>query len=138
MPEGTVQVTISAPERENRTFECSEVLVPGSEGVFSVRAGHTPFLTMLIPGVVQLVDKKGEEAFYAVSHGFAEVRNDHVLILADTCEAGREIDVQRAEEARERAEKRLAKPDDDTDIMRAEYALFRSLARQQAGGRQSY
>src|SRR2546427_11598230 len=83
-----------------------EVIAPGSEGYFGVLRGHAPFLTTL--GVGELTYRKGRDEYHlALAGGFAEVRNDKVIILADSAEKPEEIDRERAERARQRAEQRL-------------------------------
>ena len=76
-----------------------------------------------------LVKKGGEEFYLAVSGGFIEVRPDHIIILADADERVEEIDVKRAEKAKQRAQERLAKHTPDVDVAKAEAALRRSLTR---------
>jgi F-type H+-transporting ATPase subunit epsilon len=106
-----------------------EVVVPGSEGYFGVLPGHAPFLATL--GIGELTYRQGrEERHLAVSGGFAEVRNDKVIVLADTAERPDEIDRARAERARERAERRLGgRTQEEIDYTRAACALARALTR---------
>ena len=129
MAEGTLKVELCAPERAKQSLEVTEVICPGEEGVFTVLPGHTPLLSLLAPGVVQVFDVSGGEQYFAVSGGFAEVRDNTVIILADAYEPGAQIDLERAVEAQERAERRLKKPEENLDLLRAEMALSRSLAR---------
>ena len=124
-----IEVELSAPERVTVRATVKEVIVPGADGVFTVRAGHTPLLTTLAPGVLAARDEAGQETFYAVNGGFAEVKSDTVSILADAFEPGQDIDLVRAQAAQERAQTRLQKPAEDTDVERAERALARSFAR---------
>jgi F-type H+-transporting ATPase subunit epsilon len=85
-------------------------------------------MTMLTPG--ELMVRKGpEESYYAVTGGFLEVRPDKIVVLADAAERADEIDVARAEEARKRAQERLANPSTGIDVGRAEAALSRSMIR---------
>jgi len=115
----------------------SEVVAPGSEGYFGVLPDHVPFITTLKPG--NLTYWRGKEAHHlAVSRGYAEVRGDRVSILVDSAETAEEIDVARADRARERAERRLAawaSGSEDIDFTRAEAALHRALARLEAAGK---
>src|SRR4029434_1618216 len=91
------------------TESVDEIVIPGSQGYFGVLPGHAPLLTTL--GIGELMYRVGrDERYLAVSGGFAEVRNDKVIVLADTAERPEEIDRARAERARERAERRLARP----------------------------
>jgi F-type H+-transporting ATPase subunit epsilon len=94
-----------------------------------VLPGHAPFLTTLGIGLVTYKIGR-EEHHVVVSGGFAEVRNDKVIILADTAERPSEIDVERAERARQRAESRIfGRTQDDVDYMRAMAALLRAQTR---------
>ena len=135
---GLIPVQFCAPERESLSLDVTEIVIPGADGVFSVLPAHTPLLSTLAPGVVVVFDDAGQEGHYAVSGGFAEVKEDRVVILADTFEQGEKIDIERARAALQRAQERLKKPSDDLDVFRAELALARALARIQAHSRQGY
>ena len=115
--------------------EVDEVVAPGIEGYFGVWPGHAAFLTTL--GAGELSYRRGQQARYlSVAGGFAEVRNDKVVILADTAEQSEEIDRERAERARQRAEQRLSgRSQDAVDFARAAAALARALARLQVSSR---
>src|SRR5688572_30312091 len=107
-----------------------EVVAPGIEGYFGVLPGHAPFLTTL--GIGELTYRIGrEERHLAIAGGFAEVRNDKVIILADTAEAPEDIDRARAERARARAEQRLfgRSQESEVDYERAARAHARAQAR---------
>jgi F-type H+-transporting ATPase subunit epsilon len=125
---------LATPMRLLLSESVDEVVAPGSEGYFGVLPGHAPFLTTLGIGLVTYKIGR-EEHHVVVSGGFAEVRNDKVIILADTAERPDEIDVERAERARQRAESRLfGRTQDDVDYMRAMAALLRAQTRLQAAG----
>ncbi len=117
--------------------EVDEVVVPGSEGYFGVLPGHAPLLSTL--GVGEVSYRHGREEHYlAVMDGFAEVRGDRVIILAESAELPEEIDRERAERSRQRAEQRLAGRSggpDEVDYARALAALSRALARLQVASR---
>ena len=120
---------IATPMRLVVTETVDEVVAPGSEGYFGVLPGHAPFLTTLGVGVVTYRSGR-EENQLAVVGGFAEVRNDKVIILADSAERPEEIDRARAERARERAERRLGgRSEDETNYVRAQASLARALVR---------
>src|SRR5512132_1228729 len=110
---------LATPTRMVVTAEVDEVVAPGSEGYFGVLPGHAPFLATL--GIGELTYRIGrEEHHVAISGGFAEVRNDKVIILADAAETPVEIDRARAERARDRAEARLAgRSQEEVDYARA-------------------
>jgi F-type H+-transporting ATPase subunit epsilon len=126
---------IATPTRLVVTETVDEVVAPGSEGYFGVLPGHAPFLTTL--GTGELTYRIGrDERHLAVSGGFAEVRNDKVIVLADTAERPEDIDRGRAEAARERAERRLSgRGGEDIDFVRAQRALARALVRLQVASR---
>jgi F-type H+-transporting ATPase subunit epsilon len=124
---------LATPTRMLVSAEADEVVAPGSEGYFGVWPGHAAFLTTLAPGEVTY--RSGHtEHFLAVMGGFAEVRADKVLVLAEEAEKPEEIDRERAERARQRAEMRLqgrspAGRQEDIDFARALASLCRALAR---------
>jgi F-type H+-transporting ATPase subunit epsilon len=126
---------IATPTRLVVAEQVDEVVAPGIEGYFGVLPGHAPFLTTL--GIGEVTYRVGrDERHLAVSGGFAEVRNDKVIVLADTAERPDEIDRARAEAARQRAEQRLGgRGGDEIDYARAMYALARALTRLQVAER---
>ena len=125
---------IATPMRLVVAETVDEIVVPGSEGYFGVLPGHTAFLTTL--GIGELMYRIGrDEHNLAVAGGFAEVRNDKVIVLTDTAERPEEIDRARAERARDRAERRLSgRGDEEVDYQRALAALMRALARIRTAG----
>jgi len=126
---------VATPTRLAVAETADEIVVPGSQGYFGVLPGHAAFLTTL--GVGELMYRVGRDEHYlAVAGGFAEVRNDKVIVLADSAERPEEIDRARAEGARDRAERRLAgRSESDVDYTRAMAALARALTRLQTAGR---
>src|SRR5499425_3025047 len=126
---------IATPTRLVVAETVDEIVIPGSEGYFGVLPGHTAFLTTL--GIGELMYRIGRDEHYmTVARGFAEVRNDKVIVLADTAERPAEIDRPRAERAKERAERRLAgRTDEEVDYTRALAALARAITRIMTAGR---
>jgi F-type H+-transporting ATPase subunit epsilon len=126
---------LATPTRMVVAETVDEVVVPGSEGYFGVLPGHAPLLATL--GIGELTYRIGrEERHVAVAGGFAEVRNDKVIVLADTAELPQDIDRARAERARDRAEHRLAgRGQEEVDYVRAAAALARALMRLQVAAR---
>jgi F-type H+-transporting ATPase subunit epsilon len=130
---------IVTPDRALVREEVDEVVVPGSQGEFGVLPGHTPLLSTLKVG--ELWYRQGQEKHYmAIAFGFVEVLPDRVTVLAQVGERAQEIDVQRAERAKQRAEQRLAQAQSqltqiDFDIERARIALMKSLLRLQVASR---
>ena len=99
-----------------------------TEGEIGVLKGHIPMTVIVKPGVLTITTDQGEK-LAALHAGFAEILQEQVTILAEIIEWPREIDKERAEEARERAEERLRSKSPETDIARAETALLRAMAR---------
>ena len=126
---------IATPTRLAVSEPVDEVVAPGIEGYFGVLPGHAPFLTTL--GIGEVLYRAGrDERYLALAGGFAEVRNDKVIILADSAERPDEIDRSRAERAKERAERRLSsRSSEEVDFARAAAALARALTRLQTAGR---
>ena len=129
-----IDLQVMTPDRGIIRDRIDEVEIPGSEGYFGVLPGHRPMLASLSTG--EMWYRKGEEKLYlAIAFGFAEVLPDRVTILARLAERPEEIDADRAEAARRRAEERLTRPQSDIDYERARVALTKSLMRLQVSAR---
>ncbi len=118
-------VTPDGPVLEDR-FEM--VSCRAENGELGILPGHIPLVAPLTISSVRLKRENNTEQL-AVNGGFLEVRPDKVTILAQTAEKPSEIDVQRAKEAKERAQRRLQSKQDDIDFKRAELALKRAINR---------
>jgi F-type H+-transporting ATPase subunit epsilon len=130
----SINLQIVTPDRLLVNEQVDEVEIPGSEGYFGVLPGHTPLLASLAVG--EMWYRKGQETTYlSLAFGFCEVLPDRVTILATLAERADEIDPARAEEAKRRAEERLAAAARDVDYDRARLALQKSLARLQVVSR---
>ena len=126
---------VVTPDRKLLSVEADVVVLPGVEGQFGVLAGHVPFLSALDIGEMYYRDG-GKTEYLSVSGGFAEVTGKKVTIVAESAEMGREIDIERARRALERAEKRLAAAKtENIDWARAEAALQRAMLRMKVAGR---
>jgi F-type H+-transporting ATPase subunit epsilon len=121
---------VVTPDKVMVSQEVDSVVAPGSEGEFGVLPGHIHFLSSIVPG--ELRYKTGAQTTsMAVMAGFAEVSNDKVSVLVDASERAEDIDLERAQQAMERARQRMVKEreDEDIDFARAEIALKRAIAR---------
>jgi F-type H+-transporting ATPase subunit epsilon len=125
-----LKVEIITAERVVYTAEgVDAVTLPGVMGELTVLPRHAPLMTMLQPGIVRVV-RGGQEEMLAVHGGFLEVMGDRVTVLADAAERAEEVDVERAEAARRRAQERLAeRRAEAVDMAVAEAALRRALVR---------
>ncbi|MBA7503641.1 ATP synthase epsilon chain [subsurface metagenome] len=124
----TLRLEIVTAEKTVFADDVNEVVAWGVEGQLGILPHHASLMTMLQPGDL-LIRKDNEEHYLAISGGFLEVRPDKVIILADACERAEEIDMERAEAARRRAEEILKTRPPEVDTAAAEAALRRSLAR---------
>lgn len=106
-----------------------EVVAPGVEGEFAVLPQHAAFLTTLAPGELRIIRGGQEEDAMVINGGFFEIYNDRVVILADAAERIEEIDIERAEAARRKAQESLQERAELADLAAAEAALKRALAR---------
>jgi F-type H+-transporting ATPase subunit epsilon len=118
---------------ERRLFDdqVEMVIVPGSEGEMGILPRHAPLLTALTYGELQVRRENEEDQFVAIGGGFMEVQPNHVIILADAAEYAEEIDLERAEAARQRAQALIEQAEEveDLDLSKAQAALRRSLVR---------
>jgi F-type H+-transporting ATPase subunit epsilon len=126
-----IRLEVVTPEKSVVSESAQIVMAPGSLGEFGVLVGHTPFLTTLKTGALKYKDESGRERFVFVSSGFAEALPDRVTVLAESAERRKDIDVERAKAAMERAEKRLQAQarEKDVDFLRAKGALLRAISR---------
>jgi len=112
--------------------KASSVIVPGESGIFEILVGHAPLMASLITGELIFVDSDGKRESVAVSGGFIEAKYDNVLILSDAAELASQIDIERARQAKLRAEELLDKAilDKDTiDFELAQASLLRAVNR---------
>ena len=126
----SLKVDIVTAERVVYSEDVDVVIAPGIEGQLGILPHHAPLMTTLQAGELRL-RRGGEEDSLAISGGFLEVRPDRVIILADTAERAEEIDLARAEAAKQRAEQRLKERGitPGLDESRCEAALHRAMAR---------
>ncbi len=127
---------IVSPERLVFSEEVDEVVVPGSMGEMGFLPGHVPLLSTLQIG--EMVAKSGgKEIHFAISGGFVEIHEDHVILLAETAERSDEIDVERAFASKARAEETLRKLEDSSvnEFKKAELRLKRALTREDVARR---
>lgn len=129
MADKTFKLEIVTPSRVVFNDSVQSFTVPGTLGSFQVLYNHAPILSSIDIGEVKLVDKMGQAVYYAVSGGFVEVSENKAVILAEAAERSDEIDVARAQAARDRAQKRIKEKKPDTDLDRARAALSRALNR---------
>lgn len=126
------RLKIITPDRVFYEGDASMVELKTSEGEIGVYANHIPLTTILAPGVLKITEPEGEKQA-ALYSGFVEILKDKVTILAEIAEWPEEIDINRAMEAKIRAERRLSNNESGIDELRAEMSLRRALTRIQIG-----
>lgn len=109
-------VEIVTPEKRILSVQADEAIVPGARGLFGVRPGHTPFLSLMEPGALTLREGATSQTYF-VAGGFVEVGNDKVLVLADQAESVTDIDV-------EATRKRIAEAQERLKVMNSEDVRF--------------
>ena len=127
-----LNVEIISPDRVFFEGTADFVELRTTEGEIGVYRGHIPLTSILSPGVLRL-HEDGEVKTAALHDGFVEIFPDRISIMAESCEWPDEIDVDRANAAKERAEERLRSNSEDINIQRAELALRRALVRIELG-----
>ena len=128
-----IQLEIMTPLKNVYQGEIESLIGTATDGLFGVLINHAPMLAALGFGMFTIREGAGKERVFITSDGFFEINNNKAAVLVDTAEDSKEIDVERARAARDRAEKRLKKQE-NVDMARAEAALHRALTRLKAAG----
>jgi F-type H+-transporting ATPase subunit epsilon len=119
---------ILTPEKIVMQTQADAVVIPSADGELGILTNHAPLLAELQPGQVRV--RRGDNVeLFAVSGGFAEMRDNHLSIFAETAEMAQEIDIERARQAAEKARAALRSQQDGANLEQAEAALRRALAR---------
>jgi F-type H+-transporting ATPase subunit epsilon len=125
-----LNLEIIAPSKSFFKGEIKSITVPGTKGRFQVLRNHAPIISTLEVGTVKVDLPDNKSKYYAAAGGTIEVLDNKVLVLVDSIEAVEDIDVDRAEKAKQRAEERLGnKAIENINVARAESALARSINR---------
>src|SRR2546423_2315729 len=131
----TLKLEIVTPEAKTYSEDVEMVTLPGVEGEMAIYPMHVPLMTQIVAGELT-VRKDGKDYFLAVGEGFVEITADKVAILTDMAIRSEQIDEAKAEEARKRAEARLADKLDDEESALVSAALMHSLAQLKVKRRQ--
>ncbi|MEL7567305.1 MAG: F0F1 ATP synthase subunit epsilon [Dehalobacterium sp.] len=128
MAEKSIKFEVVTPEKVVFSADIDSVVVPAALGYLGVLPNHAPLVTALDIGVIKL-KQEGKIEKMAISGGFMEVIDNKAVVLADTAEMGDQINLARAEDAKERAKRRISEHAADLDLLRAELALKRAISR---------
>ncbi len=131
----TLKLEIVTPETKTYSEDVEMVTLPAVEGEMGVFPQHVPLMTQIVPGEV-IVRKEGRDYFLAVGEGFVEITGERVAIMTDMAIRAENVDEAKAEEARHRAEARLAEKLDDEEAAMVSAALAHSLAQLKVKRRQ--
>jgi len=123
-----IHIKVIQPTQIRIDAEYDHIIVPGVDGDFGISSDHTPFITKIRTGILQLFKNDISEDF-AIHDGFVTVENNVVTIICDTIEKNDEIDIARAKASKERAEKRLKSSEENINFRRAEASLKKALVR---------
>jgi len=123
----TLKLEIVTPEARTYSEQVDMVTLPGAEGEMGIYPNHVPLMAQVVPGEI-VVRKDGQDYFLAIGEGFVEITGDRVAIMTDMAMRAENIDEAQAEEARRRAEARLAEKLDEDEAARVSAALAASLA----------
>ena len=123
------RLEVISPERIFYSGDVEMLELTTTEGEIGIYADHIPLTTIIAPGVMTITETGSQLEQAAVLEGFMEITQEKVTVLAQSCEWPEEIDTNRAQEARARAERRLKSSDANINMSRAELALRKSLIR---------
>ncbi len=128
MADKSFHIDIVTPDKTVFSGSINRFFAPSVDGYFEILYNHTPFLAALKTGKI-FITKNEEKEYIAISGGFAEVFNNRVIVLAETAESAKDIDIERAKKSKERALKRVVDKSPSIDIERAKASLLRALMR---------
>jgi F-type H+-transporting ATPase subunit epsilon len=129
-----LNIEIVSPEKNVFQGTAKVLTVPGVEGLFQILNMHAPMISMFETGVITIEDEKGEKINFSTRGGVLEVKDNKIVVLADTAEAKDSIDVERAERAMQRAEERLKAGGKGVDRERAKFSMQRAKIRLKVAG----
>jgi len=136
MADNTFVLQIISPDRVFYEGEVKMVEMVTSEGEIGVLKGHIPMTNILKSGIINIIEEDVEKQA-ALHEGFVEILQEKVTVLAEIAEWPDEIDINRANEAKIRAERRLGQKESGIDILRAETALKKALIRIELGNKEN-
>lgn len=128
-----IQLDIVTPAKKIvEAIGVTDVRLPAAKGEIGILPGHAELLTILTAGVLAF-KQDGQERKFALSHGFAQLRHDKIIVLAETCEESTDIDIARAKVAQKKAEETLTGSLTEENFRKHQLKLQRAVIRQQVG-----
>ncbi len=123
------KLSVVTPEKVVYESDVTSIVAPGMVGYLGIMTNHAPIITALAPGKLKITDAEGKEINLVLTGGFLENSNNSCTILADAAEFAGEIDLDRAQDALNRARQRIANAAGEIDVGRAREAIERAKAR---------
>jgi F-type H+-transporting ATPase subunit epsilon len=130
-----LKIRVIGPDRVIFEGEASSIQYPGGDGLYGILRGHAPMITTVEPGLLRIKDESGKEDVIALARGFVSICKDEIEFAVDAGEQATEIDMDRAQSAAERARELIKSGTTgpgEHDLVRAQYALMRAMARLKA------
>jgi F-type H+-transporting ATPase subunit epsilon len=124
-----MEVEVLSPARRLVKVKAKSIMVPGSLGYMTILPGHTEMISEMNTGTLTVRADDDKEMHYFVSGGYVDISGTTVNVLADVIEGAKEIDLERAQKAKKRAQERLSGKNEETDFVRALKALKRAELR---------
>ena len=108
---------------------CAQVVLPLHDGLKAIQAHHENMVFAVEVGEIRILEENGNTIYGVTGTGFAQIINNRATVIVDTCESPEEIDVRRAQEAKERAEERIALQTSRKEYYRGQMAMARAMTR---------
>ena len=131
----TLSIRVIGPDRVIFEGHAASIQYPGGDGLYGILPGHAPMITTVEPGLLRIKDESGNQDVIALARGFVSITDNQIEFAVDAGELATEIDIERAEEAASRARERIQagiSGPEEVDLVRAQYALLRAIARMHA------
>ena len=129
----TFSLKVIACDRVFIDGRCEQVVLPLHDGEKAIQAHHENMVFAVEIGEIRITDETGEEIVGVTGTGFAQIINNRAMVIVDTCESPEEIDVRRAEEAKERAQEQLRQKQSIQEYYRSKASLARAMSRLKVG-----
>jgi F-type H+-transporting ATPase subunit epsilon len=129
-----LSIRVIGPDRVIFEGHARSIQYPGGDGLYGILPGHAPMITTVELGLLRIKDENGDVEVIVLARGFVSISNNQIEFAVDAGEKATEIDLDRAQEAAKRARERIGGTTgpEERDLVRAQYALMRALARMQA------
>lgn len=124
-----LQLEIVTPFGITYSEKVNNCVLPGEDGQFQVLNQHAPLISLIKIGAIRITELDDKNRYLATSGGYCEIKDNIIRVIVESAESAEDIDITRAETAKERAEERLEIKDQEIDPKRAEMALARALNR---------